>query len=88
MDTHTDLPVAPAAVNLFALPSGGFLVRDPAFQHSYTNNPGDIFRSTEAAAFSTLEEALDWLRVNMARPAQEAQKMAAAKASVSNHEGA
>lgn len=49
---------------LRAKPFGGFTVMPPAtdFDRGHHNN---------GAAFSTLEEALEWLRVNMARPAEE-----------------
>lgn len=69
--THKAAPRRPTAVNLFALPSGGFQVADPQFAHYGQDRHGNTIIDTATAAFSTLEEALEWLRVNMARPAEE-----------------
>jgi hypothetical protein len=69
--THKGPALRPAVINLFALPSGGFLLRDPSWQASYVDSHGNRSMLNDAAAFSTLEEALEWLRVNMARPAAE-----------------
>lgn len=68
---HKAPPVRPDGVNLFALPQGGFLIRDPMHSESYSFGRGDVMRVPDAVAFSTLDEALDWLRDNMARPAVE-----------------
>jgi hypothetical protein len=38
-----------------------------------TVRDGNSLRTMDAAAFSTLEEALEWLRVNMVRPVQRAE---------------
>jgi hypothetical protein len=66
--THKAPPMRPAGVNLFALPSGGFLIRDPFYLGSYVGEEGSRFRMAEGVAFSTLDEALSWLRDHMARP--------------------
>lgn len=68
---HKAAPHRPVSVCLFALPQGGFLVRDPMWAQDYRDMVGNMVRTHDDAAFSTLEEALEWLRVNMARPAQE-----------------
>lgn len=62
--THRAGLSRPYEVILHANPCGGFSIRGV---------PGDYGRTSmvEAAAFSTLDEALTWLRENMARPAQE-----------------
>lgn len=69
--THKAPAQRPTGVNLFALPHGGFLVRDPLHAERYVTEHGDRFRMPEAVAFSTLEELLGWLRIHMARPAEE-----------------
>lgn len=69
--SHKPAPRVADAINLFSLPSGGFLIRDPAWRESFTRNEGSTFMDTGTAAFSTLDEALDWLRMNMARPAEK-----------------
>lgn len=71
--THKGPAICPDGVNLFALANGGFLIRDPLHAHSYGDREGNSLRTMDAAAFSTLEEALEWLRVNMVRPVQRAE---------------
>lgn len=55
----------PTEVMLRAQPCGGFTVK---------SGPNDLGRSKPEpnAAFTTLDEALVWLRVNMAQPARDA----------------
>jgi hypothetical protein len=59
--THIAPSSKPRSVTLTAGPQGGFLVH--AARDDYE------FKGAAAAAFTTLDEALDWLRDNMARPA-------------------
>jgi hypothetical protein len=70
--THKPASEKPRAVNLFALPCGGFEVRDPFFgreaRDPMIGHRGDILYNETIAAFSTLAQALDWLRENMAQP--------------------
>jgi hypothetical protein len=74
---HKPSSAKPSAVNIFAMPDGGFMVRDPFFKQSYGDGHGHIADAPGNAAFSTLEEALEWLGQNMARPATQSAKAAA-----------
>lgn len=62
--THKAPADRPSEVLLCANPCGGFVI---------AGVPGDFRRISmaEVAAFSTLDEALMWLRENMARPTQD-----------------
>lgn len=63
--THIPAQMAPKEVLLAAQPHGGFTVGVV---------PGDYGRRGGfIASFTTLDEALDWLRANMAQPATEPQ---------------
>jgi len=74
LPAHRAPPCRPAGVNLFALPSGGFLVRDPLYiGDDYKDGRGNVFRCTDAAAFSTLDELLEWLGLFFSRPVEEPQ---------------
>jgi hypothetical protein len=62
---HITLPVGmrPLSVLLEANAVGGFTLSGPTSDFGRTSGP--------KAAFTTLDDALEWLRVNMARPAQD-----------------
>lgn len=70
--THKPASCKPRAINLFALPCGGFEVRDPFFgreaRDEMIGHRGDIHYNEALGAFSTLDEALAWLAQNMAQP--------------------
>jgi hypothetical protein len=70
--THKPAGGKPRGVNLFALPCGGFEIRDPCIGREHEDmlisQNGDFHRNVALAAFSTLAEALEWLRENMAQP--------------------
>lgn len=72
---HTAPKGKPRAINLFALPCGGFALRDPFYgredQDRLVGARGDYCDSPALAAFTTLDQALEWLRANMAQPAAE-----------------
>jgi hypothetical protein len=73
--SHKPASAKPRAVNLFALPCGGFEIRDPFYgrEHEDTliSQRGDYHHNIAVAAFSTLDQALDWLAQNMAQPVSE-----------------
>lgn len=66
--THKNTSHQPCAINLFALPYGGYEIRDPNYRDVTEDRRGQIEYSPLVACFSTLGEALDWLNANMARP--------------------